>query len=72
MAEVDLSSSPSDPTRIEADIRGLAAQAIERTVGSRGEGRVSDLHVIGTRLEITIESNGVRPHQTLLSLVRWY
>ncbi|MGI0131816.1 MAG: serine--tRNA ligase [Thermoplasmata archaeon] len=69
-AELTLSAAPSDPKAVEARLAPLAAEAIQRTIGSRGVGRLARAQLHGDRIELTIESDGARPHQALLALVR--
>ena len=48
----------------------LAADALNRTMGQRGEGSLSQWTLEGTTLTLTLETTGARPHQTLLALAR--
>ncbi len=70
--EADLTlSGPLPPTFPLGDLLPrVATEAIARTVGKRGEGRLSQWTLDGPKLHVTIESTGPRPHQALLALVR--
>ncbi len=69
-AELALSGPLPHPEILDALLPELAADAFRRTIGQRGEGRLAAWRLDGTRLELTLESTGARPHQTLLALAR--
>jgi len=69
-AELLLSGVPRDPKALDALVPGLAADAIARAVGSRGEGRLAEWKLEGDTLTLLLQSQGARPHQALLSIVR--
>jgi seryl-tRNA synthetase len=48
----------------------LAEEAIQRSIGARGTGQLTHWGVEGDRLSLTVESNGARPHQAVLALLR--
>ena len=68
-AEVEL-SGPVAPDRLEAVVPRLAAEAIRRSIGQKGAGRLDGFRVDGRRLLVTFESDGARPHQSLLAFAR--
>jgi len=69
-AELTLSGPPRDPKALDAIVPRVAADAIQRTIGARGEGALSEWTLDGDRLRIALESEGPRPHQALLAFVR--
>lgn len=69
-AEITLSAAPKDAAALEGLIGHLAADAIHRTLASRGSGRLARSEVHGEKVTLTLESDGARPHQALLALVR--
>ncbi|MCI4318424.1 MAG: hypothetical protein L3J96_07790, partial [Thermoplasmata archaeon] len=69
-AELTLSGVPSDSAAFAVLFPPLAADAIHRTIGQRGEGRLAQWSIEKDRVRLTIESSGARPHQALLALVR--
>lgn len=69
-AEVTLSGVPATPGLVEQLVPELAAEALKKTIGQRGEGRLAKLTVDGPVLHLVLESDGARPHQALLALVR--
>lgn len=69
-AVVTFSSPPPDPAAFEGALPVLAQDAIRRTIGSRGEGRLVEAKLEGERLSVVFDSDGLRPHQTLLAFVR--
>ncbi len=69
-AELTLSPPAKDPTALAARLGALAEEALRRTIGNRGEGRLAAARVEGDRVHLTLEANGARPHQALLALVR--
>jgi seryl-tRNA synthetase len=70
-AELTLSAPPADANGFGALLGKVAADAIQRTIGSRGgQGRVADWKLDGVVVTVAIESDGPRPHQALLALVR--
>jgi seryl-tRNA synthetase len=48
----------------------LAEETIQRSIGTRGSGKLTEWSVAGDRLNLTIESDGPRPHQAALALLR--
>ena len=69
-AVVTLSAPLPDPALLESLLPELAADAIRRTIGTRGEGKLTEHRLTGETLELTIEATGARPHQALLALLR--
>jgi seryl-tRNA synthetase len=69
-AEIVLSGPPKDANALGPLLERLATEAIQRTIGTRGEGRLAEWKVDGETLVVTLESTGPRPHQALLALVR--
>lgn len=69
-AELTLSSGPPATVAPEEVVPRIAGEAIAHTIGSRGEGRLAEWKLDGDRLRVVFESNGPRPHQTLLAFVR--
>jgi seryl-tRNA synthetase len=69
-AEFVLSGAPSNPQVIQARLPTLVAEVLQRSMGSRGEGRLADWSLQGDRLTVVLESSGARPHQTLLAFAR--
>jgi seryl-tRNA synthetase len=68
-AELTLSGTPpGGKPGIEGPVTAAAADAIERTITKRGEGRLARWDLFGDRLVLVLESNGVRPHQALLTM----
>ena len=69
-AEVTLSGPVADPKAFGPLLERTASEALQRTVGSRGEGRLAEWSLSGDRLALALETSGPRPHQALLALVR--
>ena len=69
-AELTLSAPITDRRALEEILPVVAEEAIRRTIGSRGEGRLHHWSVDGDRVTVDLRSTGARPHQTLLALVR--
>jgi seryl-tRNA synthetase len=69
-AELLLSAPPRDPKALEARVPALAADTLNRSLARRGTGRLASWSLDGDRLTLLMESEGGRPHQALLSLVR--
>ena len=69
-AELTLSGALPHPEILESLLPEISTEAIRRTVGQRGEGTLSRWHLDGSRLTLTLESSGARPHQSLLALAR--
>ena len=69
-AELTLSAGPPSTVRVDELVPRIASEAIARTIGARGEGRLVEWKLEGETLRIVLESSGPRPHQTLLALVR--
>jgi len=70
VAELVLSSAPSDPSALEALVPKIAADAIQRTVGTKGRAELLRSELSGDRLSLELGSEGPRPHQVLLAFVR--
>jgi seryl-tRNA synthetase len=69
-AEITLSGPIRDPTAFGPTLERIAGEAVQRTVGARGEGRLAEWKADGDRLTVVFESQGGRPHQALLAFVR--
>lgn len=69
-AELTLSAVPPDPAVLDPLVPDLAREAMGKTVGQRGEGRLVEWKLEGDRIRLTLESDGSRPHQALLAFVR--
>ena len=69
-AEITLSGPIRDSQAFGPTLERIAGESVQRTVGSRGEGRLAEWKVEGDRLTVVFESKGPRPHQALLSFVR--
>ncbi len=69
-AELTLSGRVADVAAARELVARVAADAIQRTIGARGEGRLAEETLDGDRLTLVFESSGPRPHQTLLAFVR--
>ncbi|MFG1530710.1 MAG: serine--tRNA ligase [Thermoplasmata archaeon] len=68
--EIQLSDPPADLAAAEALLRRVAEESIAKTLGHRGRGLLAELAVDGSIVRLVLESDGARPHQALLSLVR--
>jgi len=70
--EAELTLSGSLPSTVHPDelIPRIASEAVARTIGARGQGRLAEWNLEGVRLRIVLESTGPRPHQTLLAFAR--
>jgi len=70
--EADVTLSAPLPAPVDAGelVPRLAAEAFARTIANRGEGKLASFTVDGPKLLLVLESNGPRPHQTLLAFVR--
>jgi len=70
--EAELTLSGSLPSTVHPDelIPSIASEAVARTIGARGQGRLAEWNLEGVRLRIVLESTGPRPHQTLLAFAR--
>jgi seryl-tRNA synthetase len=69
-AELTLSAAPSDPPAVERMLPPLAEEALKRSLGARGTGRLAASSLQGEVLTLTLESDGARPHQAFLALAR--
>ena len=69
-AEIALSGPPKDAAALGPIVERIGADAIQRTIGARGSGRVSEWTIDGTTLRVVFEADGARPHQALLAFVR--
>jgi len=69
-AELTLSGTPANTVPLDEILPRIAADAISRTIGKRGEGRLLEWKLDGEKLRMVLESNGPRPHQALLAFVR--
>ncbi|EQD53874.1 seryl-tRNA synthetase, partial [mine drainage metagenome] len=68
--EIQLSDAPPDLAAAEALVRRVAEESISKTLASRGRGSLTELAVDGAVVRLVLESDGARPHQALLALVR--
>jgi len=68
--EMQLSGVVEPPELLGSLVPTLAEEALRRSIGTRGEGRLASWSVEGEKLLLTIESSGARPHQALLALAR--
>ncbi|HEV2316324.1 MAG TPA: serine--tRNA ligase [Thermoplasmata archaeon] len=48
----------------------LAEETLARTIGKRGQGKLVEWDLTGDRLSLVLESDGARPHQSLLAILR--
>lgn len=69
-AELTLSAAIGGRGELEPILPKIAQEALDRSLGKRGSGRLSAWSLEGDRLSITLESDGGRPHQALLAIVR--
>lgn len=70
-AELTLSAPPpGGEAEIQELLPRLAEEAIGRTLARRGPGRLAEWSLTGEVVRLTLESDGGRPHQALLALVR--
>ncbi|MCI4331899.1 MAG: serine--tRNA ligase [Thermoplasmata archaeon] len=69
-AEITLSAAPADPAALERLIPTVAEESLKRSIGTRGTGKLAHVGLTGDRLRLTLESDGPRPHQALLALIR--
>ncbi|MCI4357895.1 MAG: serine--tRNA ligase [Thermoplasmata archaeon] len=69
-AELTLSSSSLERGLLEPLVDRVASEALQRSLGARGTGSLSSWAVNGDRITLTLESEGGRPHQALLAMVR--
>ncbi len=69
-AELLLSGPLPHPELLDTLLPDLVADAVRRTIGQRGEGRLGAWKLDGAKVLLTIESTGARPHQALLALAR--
>jgi seryl-tRNA synthetase len=69
-AELTLSSTKLPAGLLDELVPKLAAESLARTLGRRGEGKLVEFKHKGDRLTIVLASQGARPHQSLLALVR--
>jgi seryl-tRNA synthetase len=69
-AEITLSAAPPDPAGLESLVGSVGEESLKRALGTRGTGHLSGIAVVGDQLHVTLESDGSRPHQALLALVR--
>jgi seryl-tRNA synthetase len=69
-AELILSGAVPATASLDEVVPRLANEAIDHTVGARGEGRLAEWNLDGEKLRVVLESSGPRPHQTLLAFVR--
>ena len=70
VAELLLSAPVPDREVLDPVLPRAVVEALERSLGARGRGALSSWSVEGDRVTLTIESDGGRPHQALLSAVR--
>ncbi len=69
-AEVTLSAPLNDPSALNDLLPQLAQEALQKSLGTRGAGRLKEWRLNGTTLSVTLESDGGRPHQAMLALMR--
>jgi seryl-tRNA synthetase len=69
-AIVTLSGPVGEPAAVGALVTKVAEEAIQKTIGRRGEGRLAEWSLDGEHLRVVFESTGPRPHQTLLAFAR--
>lgn len=69
-AELTLSGAIPHPAAVGPLVERCADEAIKRTIGARGEGRLVEWKLEHEHLTVVLESSTVRPHQTLLALVK--
>lgn len=69
-AELILSGPLPHPGALGPLLERCAADAMKRTIGSRGEGSLVEWKLDKAQLTVVLESSTVRPHQTLLALVK--
>ena len=69
-AELTLSGAPPHPAAVGPLVERCAEEAIKRTIGSRGEARLTEWKLEQDRLTLVLEASSVRPHQALLALVK--
>jgi seryl-tRNA synthetase len=70
VAELTLSAKLPDREVLDAILPGVVAASFQRTMGTRGEGRLDRWDVNEDRLFLDLSSSGARPHQALLATVR--
>ena len=70
VAEVELSGPLPAGATLEGIVPRLATEVIQRSIGTRGKGALTEFTVQGNVLQLVLESDGARPHQSLLALVR--
>ncbi len=70
-AELTLSGAPPHGTEdLAAFLPELARETSARILGARGTGGLTTWELVGDRLTLVLETEGVRPHQLLLALVK--
>ncbi len=70
VAELTLSAPLPDAGPVGELLPKIAEEALHRSLGIRGRGRLSSWTLDGPTLTLTLESEGGRPHQALLAIVR--
>ncbi len=69
-ADLTLSGPLKDPSALGPLVTKTAEEAVQRTIGAKGEGRLTEWSAEGDHLKVVFESTGARPHQALLAFVR--
>ncbi len=69
-AELTFSGPLPRAPAVEELLRPLAAEALKKSLGTRGRGELAAWAVTGDRLSLTLAADGGRPHQALLSIAR--
>ncbi|HEV2166094.1 MAG TPA: serine--tRNA ligase, partial [Thermoplasmata archaeon] len=70
VAELSLSAPLPGREALEPILPKLAEEALKRSLGSRGSGALGEWTLEGDHLTLTLTSEGGRPHQALLAIVR--
>ncbi len=70
VAELVLSGPLPDGPEGEALVRPIVEEVVGQLLGAKGAGSVAALRVHGERIALTLTSDGARPHQALLSIVK--
>jgi seryl-tRNA synthetase len=70
-AEVTLSGPPATGSTFLGEfLPKFAEETLARTLGKKGRGQLVEWDLSGDRLTLVIESEGARPHQSLLAILR--
>ena len=68
--ELTLSGPLPHPGALGPLLERIAHEAIQKTVGGRGQAKLTEWKLDRERLSVVIESSTVRPHQAVLALVK--